>query len=78
MMQELFFIGRFPKDISECYALGVKEDDYLFLTAGSKWSRDPRKGICFVTVEAAQTFLRRMRWKDRERSDVIPVSGSFA
>jgi len=73
MMVELYVIGRYPRDIFECCSLGVKDDDHVYLTAGGRWSRDMEKCICFVTEKAATIHLRRLPWKKREISEVIPV-----
>lgn len=74
----LFLVARYPRSASECYSLGVKDDETVFYTAGGKWSRDPSKCVCFMNEEAAERFLSHMRWTQREAAFVINVQGSFA
>jgi hypothetical protein len=70
---KLYLIARYPRDASECYALGVKDSDHIFLTGVARWSRDPEKAVCFLTEKAATLHLRRMSWRWREVSEVLPV-----
>jgi hypothetical protein len=73
----LFHLARMA-DAGDFHRTGAKEGEWLFLTAGGRWSMNVERSICFLTHDAADTYHRHLPWKTRDRCAVISTEGHYA
>lgn len=69
---EFYLLGRCCGD-RDWDRFRCKAGEWVFLTAGERFSRDVDRAVCFFTAKAAGMFLRRLPWQLKERLDIVPL-----